>query len=100
TIPDEKQTKIFYDWVAKNGIPDWKMQQIKRDASHDRTYGLDPDLACLRSVSANFKARTQLNRNLDRRIKQSLASVANRFSSQSFFEKTVEKFGFRVDWYD
>lgn len=99
-LPSEKQAKKFYEWIAKNGIPEWKMNEIKKSSNYDRSLGLDPDLACLRSVSANFKANTQLKRNIDRRVKMSLASISNDINRNNFFSKAMEKFGFNFGWYD
>jgi len=89
----------FVRWVKRSGIPAWKMNDLKNRAEHHRSYGLDPDLACLVSVSAGFKARSQRRRNLERVIEQSLASIGREGARRAFYDKVETRFG-GVDWYD
>jgi hypothetical protein len=87
-------------WIQKNGVPEWKMARIRERVNHQRVFGIDPDLACLRSVSPGYKAREQTRRNLDRAIAASIASIALDVDRQTFFDKVKAKFGGYVEWYD
>jgi len=90
----------FVRWIKRTGIPDWKMSQLEQRAEYFRRYGLDPDLACLVSVSAGFKARSQRRRNLERVIDQSLGSVGMNGKRNAFYNKVRDRFGDDIDWYD
>lgn len=90
----------FIRWVKRSGIPAWKMHELRRQADYQRQYGFDPDLASLVSVSPSFKARTQRQRNLDRLIETSLASVGRNSERHKFDEKIRAQFGDGLDWYD
>lgn len=87
-------------WLGKNGIPDWKMHEIRQRADHERAYGLDPDLAALVSVSGGWKARQQRKRNLDRAIACSVTSIEQRTKRILFQDKMRAIFGEDVEWYD
>lgn len=87
-------------WIRRTGIPSWKMNEITRRAEYQRQHGIDPDIACLVSVSAGWKARTQRQRNLDREIDRSLSSIGMNSARRKFEEKMQQKFGDFVDWYD
>jgi len=102
-MPDMASTGTvakFVRWVRRTGIPAWKMQELKHRAEHNRRYGLDPDLACLVSVSAGFKARSQRRRNLERTIEQSLASIGRHSAQRAFQDKILNRFGDGIDWYE
>lgn len=87
-------------WVRRAGIPAWKMNDLRRQADYARQFGLDPDLAALRSVSGGWKAREQRRRNLERAIEFSLASIGRNSARRSFEDKVQAKFGEHVEWYD
>ncbi|HEU0071188.1 MAG TPA: hypothetical protein VFS04_07830 [Alphaproteobacteria bacterium] len=87
-------------WIRKNGVPDWKMNEIKMRANAERALGLDPDLACLISVSAGWKAREQRRRTLERMTDMSIANALGRRQRRNFFDFAFKKFGFDVEWYD
>lgn len=86
-------------WIRKGGIPEWKMNEIRRRADERRTFGLDPDLACLRSVSPGFKARTQRARNIEREIEKALTGLDADLEERAFHEKMRKKFGTSIGWY-
>ncbi|MGV1913573.1 hypothetical protein G6K96_21815 [Agrobacterium vitis] len=88
------------NWIKRIGIPEWKMQEIRMRADHDRVQGLDPDLAVLRSVSAGYKAVEQRRRNVERRIAQSLTFIDIHHQRQGFAKKVLSKFGYDLHWYD
>lgn len=87
-------------WIRKTGIPHWKMQELKRAAEHQRSYGLDPDIAALRSVSGGWKAREQRRRNLERQIDWSLTTIGRRAELRNLNERTLTRFGHEIDWYE
>lgn len=87
-------------WVMKAGIPRWKMNEIIARANHDRSLGLDADIACLRSVSPGWKAREQRRRNLERRIEQSLNNMSQQSERDAFFQKMKKRFDANFDWWD
>lgn len=87
-------------WIKKNGVPDWKMQQVQRHADYRRSNGIDPDIACLRSVSSGWKAREQRRRNLERELAYSLASINAEAERRSFQDKLRTKFGAEIGWYE
>lgn len=88
-------------FVRKNGIPEWKMNDLRRQANHLRSIGLDPDIAALVSVSGGWKAREQRRRTMDRLIEASLASIGRDTERKSFLGKIKSKLGVDYfDWYD
>ncbi|NTG94240.1 hypothetical protein [Rhizobium rhizogenes] len=87
-------------WIRRNGIPAWKMSEIKRRSNYERQYGIDPDLACLRSVSSGWKARKQRQRNIDRLIEESISSIGHSTERVGFSGKIQSLFGQNVDWYE
>ncbi|WP_034853211.1 hypothetical protein [Sinorhizobium sojae] len=87
-------------WIRKQGIPAWKMREISQRANYERRYGLDPDLACLVSVSPGWKARTQRSRNLERMIEESVSRIGHHQERHGYLGKLQEKFGIDADWYD
>lgn len=87
-------------WIRRTGIPTWKMNDLKRHADHLRQFGLDPDLAALRSVSGGWKAREQRRRNLERAIEFSLASIGRDGARRAYEDKVQSKFGGYLSWYD
>lgn len=90
----------FTRFIKRSGIPAWKMRELKQRANYERRFGIDPDLAALRSVSPGWKARKQRTRNLDRIVAASIASIGSNAERHTFTDKIREKFGFHVDWYD
>jgi len=87
-------------WIRRSGIPEWKMTELRRRADYNRKFGLDPDLACLVSVSAGFKARAQRQRNIEREIESSLSSIGRHSALNAFNQKVRDRFGEGLDWYD
>lgn len=87
-------------WIRKNGVPGWKMNEIRMRANAERALGLDPDLACLVSVSAGWKAREQRRRTIERMTDMSIANALGRHQRRAFFDFAFKKFGFDVEWYD
>lgn len=87
-------------WIRLNGVPAWKMHDIVRQADYKRANGLDPDIACMVSVSAGWKARTQRKRNINREIEASLAGIGRSGARHAFEEKMQKRFGAFFDWYD
>lgn len=98
-ISEKGIAKRALAWVRKRGIPDWKMAELRERANERRALGLDPDLACLVSVSPGWKAREQRRRNLARVVDASLASIGRDFERSSWHQQVVKKFGRYVDWY-
>lgn len=100
SLPGGAAAKIV-NWIRRVGIPPWKMDEIKRRAMYDaRGQGLDPDLACLRSVSPGWKAREQRRRNLDRQIQWSLSGIGRQVGIREFEKQVQVKFGQPFSWYD
>lgn len=87
------------NWILRTGIPAWKMHEIRRQANYERSMGLDPDLACLISVSPGYKAREQRRRNMDRKMADALESIGIESHRKDFKAKLLKKFGYDVDWY-
>lgn len=87
-------------WIRRKGIPEWKMHDLRRQADYERQHGIDPDIACLVSVSPGWKARTQRKRNLNRVIDRSLASIGRSGARNAFEQKMQKQFGEFIDWYD
>lgn len=86
--------------LRRSGIPAWKMRELQRRANYERRFGIDPDIAALRSVSPGWKARKQRRRNLDRIIDTSLSSIGDNSERHNFITKLQRKFGPHVDWYE
>lgn len=99
-IPTKGEAGRIVKWIQNAGIPEWKMARIRERVTHMRPYGVDPDLACLRSVSPGYKAREQARRNLERAIASSLASISGETERSNFFDKVKTKFGHYIEWYD
>lgn len=85
-------------FVKKNGIPEWKMNELRERANHMRDSGLDPDLAALVSVSGGWKAREQRRRTMNRVVESSLISISREAARKSFVGKIKDKLG--VDYFD
>lgn len=102
--PIENATSSAYRkavrWIRRNGIPEWKMNELRQRAEHKRGTGIDPDLAVLRSVSPGWKAREQRRRNLEREIEFSLSSIGRGRARDEFSKKLSDRFGGWMDWYD
>jgi len=54
------------DWLRAHGIPEWRMEDIEKEAKFVRA--LDPDLACNKSMSLAAKIYSQRDRQLARLI--------------------------------
>lgn len=98
-ISEKGVAKRALAWVRKRGIPDWKMTELRERANHQRALGLDPDLACLVSVSPGWKAREQRRRNLARVVDASFASLGSSAERRFWHNQAAKKFGDYVDWY-
>lgn len=92
------QSRKFWNWFKKTGLPEWKLEDIRFDAEHDRNRGLDPDIASLRSASPTWKANTQRNRNIQRRILHATHSVISERERDAFRDLTYKKFGRSLYW--
>ncbi len=97
-ISEKGLARRALSWVRKRGIPNWKMAEL-RERANDRRFGLDPDLACLVSVSPGWKAREQRRRNLARAVDASLASLGSSVERRFWHKQAAEKFGDYIDWY-
>jgi hypothetical protein len=98
-VMSEGATAKIIKWIRRNGIPAWKMTEIRNRADYKRA-GIDPDLACLVSVSPGWKAREQRRRNLEREIEMSLSSIGRSGGRRAFEERVQQRFGEYLDWYD
>ena len=61
--PIVDQSSTVRRLLAINGIPDWKMQELRENARH--VSRIDPNVAALRSVSLAGKVAMQRNRNFE-----------------------------------
>ena len=100
--PYEGMSKLgrkLVQWVRSEGVPEWKKRHIERNADHWRASGIDPDLACLKSVSPGYKAREQRRRNIERETERCLAMLDVEIQQRDFHETIKQKFGVMVGWY-
>lgn len=100
TTPSSGAVGNIVRWIRRNGIPAWKMREIKRRANYERSHGIDADIACLRSVSSGWKARKQRQRNIDRLVEESISSIGHQSDRMSFTGRIQSMFGANVDWYE
>ncbi|WP_421849843.1 hypothetical protein [Oricola sp.] len=90
----------FKNWIAKNGLPQWKREECARRAmAHRQNYGLDPDLAVLRSVSPIFKAQEQRRRNIRREEEWAISAVVNDARRRRFERLSEGHFGEPLFWH-
>lgn len=98
-MPTRKAEAAALRWIRKTGVPDWKMNEIRMRANSERAFGLDPDLACLVSVSPGWKAREQRRRTIERMTDMSIAIALGARHRRGFFDFFHKKFGFDLEWY-
>jgi hypothetical protein len=79
--PDIRRSRIA-DFFKRSGVPDWELDRIKRDSRF--VYGLDPDIAALRSFSMNVKIGMQRERNVQRELE--------RMKGQNVYEQMRDDF--------
>lgn len=96
--PADVPIRKIVNWIRRNGIPRWKMAEIEMRADNRSRAGIDVDLACLRSVSPGWKARKQQQRNLQREIDASLASLGRDQAMRKYRKRMEDQFGAFVDW--
>lgn len=89
--PEVRRSRIT-DFFRRFTVPDWEVDRIKRDARH--VYGLDSDIAALRSFSMNAKIGMQRERNVQRELE--------RMKGQTAYEELRDDFrkkhGFWFGW--
>lgn len=81
-------------YIKRNGIPDWKLDELREEAWRNPPSGIDPDLAVLQSMSPARKAVIQRAWNFERMKTMSV----NRNLRQAAQARFSKKIGF--DWYD
>jgi hypothetical protein len=84
--------KVIRKMLA-NGLPDWRIEEIRRDLSH-YTPKLDPDIAAKRSWSLVAKYSAQRERDFEKAVKHSLDVFDNEWIHQA-----REKFQRETGWY-
>ena len=82
---ETSRAKTLFDWVSRNGIPNWKLRSLKKQAR--RTRQLDPDIAVLRSVALHHKLRMQWAREEKRLIDLEYSTYTSRTERDSWLEK-------------
>ncbi len=88
------KTQKLRRYISRNGIPNWKLAELRERAWMNPPPGIDPDLAVLQSMSPSRKAVLQRARNFER-MKTMMVNRTLRQAAQARFAK---KIGF--DWYD
>lgn len=85
--------------IRKEGIPRFKQLEINQRANHYT--GLDPDIACLVSVSGSWKVRRQRQRNIQVLTDEALEWLEQRSAQREWSKAMAERVGYDgyVDWY-
>lgn len=77
--------------LRQTGLPDWKKQEIRRDARRGRR--IDPDLAALRSISNSAALQIQWQRNEERMIQRVFDAPMEADEAREFRKKH------NTDWF-
>ena len=95
--PREDRSRIMQilDFVTRNGIPKWRVKQLRREASYSRV--LDPDVAVLHSVSIGHKLRMQRTLNFSRLVEAETDRMKDRYEASGWRDDTgIDYYG---DWF-
>ena len=79
------------DLLLRLGLPEWKHEELRREARQART--LDADIATLRSPSLSAKLRMQWDRNYDRAVAE--------YRSHAMWKATRRKWlkRYEISWF-
>jgi len=69
---------------AVNALPDWLMKDIEQDTAR-QSYALQPDVACLKSVSVGSKWRIHRERSIRSTLSELSATIARDVARRKFF---------------
>jgi hypothetical protein len=86
-------------YFQKNGLPDWKLDEIRHNAFNEFR-GIDPDLDALRSVSIGHKIRRQKQKNFEILKHRAITNLGGHRLQMERNKKLADQFGVEyIDWY-
>ena len=84
-MPDMRS---LWDALKEMGVPEWKRDDLWEDARRSRT--LDPDIACMQSLSLDGKMRMQWRRNYDRLVRRAIRQTELSQMKKLFFKENPD----------
>lgn len=78
----------MFDFVKRYGVPNWRKEEIRKEARWSRT--LDADIACMRSLSLDAKLRKQWARNEERLERDWIDNLFNGDARDQWWTKWMQ----------